>query len=336
MEMLDRYLKTLRSALPSEQKDDIIRELSENIHSEIEDRETQLGRPLDESEMESLLRQHGNPLVVASRYRQDHRSLSFGRQLIGPTLFPFYAKVLSFNLGLTGAIILIIFVALLASGQSLGLGGALSTLFYNLLIQFSIITLIFSVMDRHLTKHPDCWGPRKPNAAHFPALTTRTSEPKVSRMESISQLVALAIFLVWLRAARSAPFLILGPAALFLKAAPVWRQLYAPLAVIALVIMIQSATNLFRPDWVRLRTFARVAAHSVTLVVCFFLIKAGTWVIAGTEASPNYQHAAVIINQVIFFFLLASVFITVMQLIRALRRLIAGGATPASTRSARH
>ena len=68
MELVDRYLKSVRSCLPAAQRDDIISELSENLREQIEDREGELGRPLNESEVEALLKQHGHPLVVASRY----------------------------------------------------------------------------------------------------------------------------------------------------------------------------------------------------------------------------------------------------------------------------
>ena len=49
MELVDRYLKTVGTLLPKEQKDDILRELSENIRSEMEDKEMELGRPLTEA-----------------------------------------------------------------------------------------------------------------------------------------------------------------------------------------------------------------------------------------------------------------------------------------------
>lgn len=336
MEMLDRYLKSVRSALPDAQRDDIIRELSENIHSEIEDKESELGRPLNETEMEALLKQHGNPLIVASRYRQDTRSLSFGRQLIGPMLFPFYTKVLTFNMGLTAVVILIIFTALSASGQKLGVSGALETLFYNLLIQFSVITLIFTAMDRHLTKYPDRWDAKKPNAAHFPALAEQTSGLRVSRMESVSQLIALAIFLVWLHAIRDVPFLVFGPAAAFLKAAPMWGRFYIPVLAVTLISMLQSAMNLVRPDWVRLRSLARVTSNAVGLVMEIFLIKAGTWVVPTSDASAGYRQAAMIANQVIFYSLIVATIFTIALLIHDFRRLVAGGATPFTTKSAAH
>src|ERR1700692_2777164 len=119
MELVDRYLKAVGSYLPAAQRDDITKELSENIRSEIEDKEAELGRPLNEAEQEAILKKQGHPLLVAGRYRQDQRSLAFGRQWIGPVIFPFYIKVLTFNLGISFTVVTMVFVALFASGQAI-------------------------------------------------------------------------------------------------------------------------------------------------------------------------------------------------------------------------
>ena len=327
MKIIDHYLKTLKSGLPEAQKDDIAKELSESIYSEIEEKEAELGRPLGEAEVAALLRQRGNPLVLASCYRQDQRSLAFGRQIIGPTFFPYYAKVLRFNLGLTGVVILVIFAALLAGGKSVGVGDAVRSLFWNLLIQFVVITGIFWVMDRHLAKHPDRWDILAVSRAQFPELDSLRDGPRVSRMDSVSQLIALLVFLVWLRAARSLPFLIFGPAASFLTLAPVWRQVYTPVVLIALLGMAQAGVNLIRPDWVRLLWLVRVATHAANLAICLFLIRAGVWVMAVEGASAGYRQAVTIANQVIFYSLWATAAITVVTLWRDLQRLIRGSGT---------
>ena len=56
MELLDRYLQAVRFWLPKAQQQDIIAELSSDLHSQIEDRETELGRPLNEAELEAILK----------------------------------------------------------------------------------------------------------------------------------------------------------------------------------------------------------------------------------------------------------------------------------------
>jgi hypothetical protein len=217
MDILNSYLNAVRSCLPDVQRDDIINELSENLHSEIEDQQASLGRPLTDAEIEAILKQHGHPFVVAGRYREDQRSLSFGREIIGPALFPFYVRVLLFNLGITSGIQLIVFLALFLSRQVVTASSFFPALFYGAAIQFAVVTLIFSIADRHFHKHPDRWSPRTLKQPWHPAFAIK-GEPKrassrVSRFDSVAQIIALAVGLIWLRVAQGAPFLIFGPAA---------------------------------------------------------------------------------------------------------------------------
>jgi hypothetical protein len=335
MEHLDRYLKAVASCLPAPQRDDIIRELSENIHSQVEDKESELGRPLKETEVEAILKQHGHPLLVAARYREDQRSFTFGRQLVGPVLFPFYIKVLSFNLGLTSIVLLVIFTALFASGQTLTLSWIFTTFLYQMLIQFSIVTLIFTAMDRHLAKYPDRWDPRKPQQISYPKMAVAEDGQRVPRMESASQLVALTIAIVWLRAIRHSSFLILGPAAAFLQLAPVWQQAYLPAVVLTLFGLAQAGINLVRPDWLRFRAIARAVLSAGTLAMWGFLLKAGTWIVPESSfanSAANASHVVQIANQCFFYGLVLAVAITAFQLFRDVRRIVRG--TPVNPRTA--
>jgi hypothetical protein len=339
MELLDQYLKSVRSCLPEEQRDDIVNELSENIRAQMEDKEAELGRSLNESDVEAILKQHGHPLLVASRYRQDQRSVAFGRQWIGPVLFPFYVKVLSFNLGLTGLVILIVQTALLASGKPITVGDSLPAFVYQFLIQFGIITAIFSIADRHWTKFPDRWDPRGLKNPWHPALwhpasglqtdwkLVRRSEQesaRVSKLDSIAQFVALGVTIGWLRVAQHAPFMILGPAAAFIKPAPIWHQLYWPIVVVALAGMAQAGVNLLHPDWVRLRTAYQVLSNGMWLVILFFLLRAGNWIVvpetAGASAA-SYQRTAVVLNQCLRYTLIGLSVVAAYAVFRHLRRL---------------
>src|SRR5260221_454491 len=109
MQPLDRYLSNLAKLLPADQREDILRELSEDIRSEMEDKESELGRPLTEAEQLEILRRRGNPLQVAAGFAENKGTLAFGPQLIGPVLFPFYVRALTFNLRLTFLIVGAIF-----------------------------------------------------------------------------------------------------------------------------------------------------------------------------------------------------------------------------------
>jgi len=259
-QLLERYLKNVAKGLPETQNEDIVRELREDIQSEMEDRERELGRALTEDEQMAMLRQRGNPWVLAARYRQDGRSVAFGKELIGPVLFPFYLKVLSFNLGLTSVVVGVIFAALALSGHGVRAGDMFSTFLLQLFIQLSVVTLIFTLIERHLAEHPDRWN--LGGTCGTLRLDTKVAENmpvpfegkrKIARLESVSIIIASAVALVWMTGVRTYPFLILGPAASFLKLAPVWYQAYFPIVLLTVAEIVRAVINLVEPDWVLFR-----------------------------------------------------------------------------------
>ena len=336
MQIVDRYLQSVKTCLPAAQAEDIIKELSENISAQIEDKEGDLNRPLTEAEVEAILKQHGHPLVVASRYRQEQRNVSFGRQIIGPALFPFYIRVLKFNLGLTSVVLIVIFAALFSGGQRVG--SFPQILVYQLLIQFVIVTLIFWVMDKHFTQFPDRWDPRKPYGMRHPAFTISEDGPRIPRLKSISELIALAVALFWLRAVQHSPFLIFGPAAAFLHLSPEWNQLYLPICALILLEMINVGITLVRPDWVRFHWLMRIVGNVGNLIVAFFLITRGKSVVmVSLSGTPNAAHVAQIVNQTISFCVWFAVLTIIVQLAKNVRRLISSQhlATPAPARPIR-
>ena len=55
-DLLDRYLYAVRRYLPAYHQDDLVAELSANLHSEMDDRQAELGRPLTEDEQVDVVR----------------------------------------------------------------------------------------------------------------------------------------------------------------------------------------------------------------------------------------------------------------------------------------
>lgn len=329
MDLVDRYLRAVAKALPEAQREDIIRELSEDIRSEMEEREDRLGRPLTEAEQQSVLKQRGNPLLLGASYRQDRRTVAFGRQLIGPVLYPFYLKVLFFNLGLTSLIIATIFIALGVSGQRISFHDIVSTCLLQLFIQAGAVTLIFSLAERHLTKHPDRWdlGGVRGGLRLDLKMKTNISVPlegpqRISRFESVSIIIASAVALAWLTEVQSYPFLVLGPAATFLKLAPIWYQVYFPIVLLTVTEIVRATINLVRPDWMRFRAIVGVIVHGGGLAVVYFLIKAGSWVAAVDSAAGEFRHAVEIVNQVVYYCLWGTAALSAAMLIARVARLI--------------
>src|SRR5215831_20633228 len=327
METVDRYLKAVAKALPEAQREDIIRELSEDIRSEMEDRQRELGRPLTEAEQQALLKHRGNPLLLAARYHQDNRRVAFGRELIGPVLYPFYIRVLSFNLGLTFVVIGTIFLALSLSGQHIGFNDILSSSLLQLFIQLGVVTLIFSLIEKSLTKHPDRWdlsgtcGSVRLGVKIEKNISKPPDRSKwISRFESVSIIVACTIALIWVTGVQSYPFLILGPAAVFLRLAPIWQQVYFPIVLLTVLEIVRAVINLVRPDWTLFRAVYSVFVHCGGLAVVYFLIKASSWVMAVDSAAGEYGRTVGIVNQIIYYALLITgIFSTVMLVVRVTR-----------------
>jgi hypothetical protein len=330
-QILDKYLNSVRSCLPEAQRNDIIQELSENLHAQIEDRENELGRSLRDVEVEEILKQHGHPMVVASRYNQEKRSVAFGPELIGPVVFPFYLRVLKFNLGISAVVLFVVCIALAFSGHAMTAGNLIPAIFYQVTIQFAIVTLIFVAADRHFRKNPETWNYRDAKHPWHPTFSfeswkpnTKNDSARVSRLDSVAQIVGLGIALVWLRVAQGAPFLIFGPAAAFLKLAPIWHQFFWPVVAVACLGILQGLINLLRPDWVRVMVAYRAVTALAWLVILYFVLKAGPWVVLTSDASQaeGFRKTAEILNQIGIYAAAIFALIAVYNLFRHSRRLL--------------
>src|SRR5579884_3968637 len=157
MELIDRYLHEVERLLPEGQRKDIVAELSEDLRSEIDAKEAELGRPLSEDELESVLRKRGHPLSVAERFLPES-------QLIGAFLLPQYWRVVK----VAECCILAIFIGLYAAfgpfAQGAGLLRGLSESLYWLWMlclygfaYLGLFTLIFAWVERSRTRYKDNW-----------------------------------------------------------------------------------------------------------------------------------------------------------------------------------
>ncbi len=315
MKHLERYLKTVGMFLPKEQKEDILKELSENILSKMEDKEAELGRPLTEAEQEAILKGYGNPLVVASRYRSETGGLTFGRELISPALFPLYFKILALNLALALATAVILNLTLHLSAE-----GTFSRLATQALIQFAVVTFIFALAQNHLNNHPEQWEVLITN--DFPPPNVK-QEPRISRLESVLQIIILYIFASALQGLLASPTLIFAP----FQPAPIWYQLYLPLMLFQVVGIAQASVNLFRPDWVRFHAAIQVGLEIASLIVLSVLLVAGNWVALVEPAGSSAGELQLILqyaNQYFFYGLLISCGISIVQLLLKIRQLMRG------------
>jgi hypothetical protein len=336
MELIQRYLQAVKFLLPRAQQDNIVKELSESIRSQIEDKESELGRPLNEIEQAAILKRYGNPLIVASRYRQP----SF-QYLIGPVLFPLYWFVLKTLLWIALGVCVLNSVALLTSGEPLRqlLQGVLAFA-HAALPAFGWITLLFAVLDfleakfRLLDLLNRRWDPR--------SLPSLPKHPQVRRSESIFGLVAGTVYVIWLLAVPYYPYLIFGPAASVLKLTPLWHRFYLPVVVLALGGLAQTAVNLARPDWTWLRAATRLVSNVVALIILRSILdKTYPFVTAIADTGntgTRYEMLAAIVNVFISLALAGAaiglsiaVVVSAWSCLREFRRLIRGRAAASGT-----
>jgi hypothetical protein len=317
MDLLERYVNDVKTFLPKAQQEDIVQELSANLQSQMDDREAELGRPLTEAEQEAILRQHGHPMTVAGRYQSNQVGLAFGRQLIGPTLFPLYLKVLWFNLGITFAIYVIVLVVLATIGSPISVVGVMSTVLIEILIQSAVVTGIFIAVEQYLPSIT--WNAKRPSALH-PAFRKAQQIP---RLQPIAEIVALVVLLGWLRYVFVTPSVLFGPAANTYRIGPIWQQVALPVVLIFAIYIAQAIVNLFRPDWTRFRPVTRLVTDFASLAIVIYLFRGNHWVVL---AHPNGGggNALSIINESIYYGLLSMVIFVVIVILIDAWKLIRG------------
>ncbi len=317
-DLIDRYLQAVGFWLPRDQKQDILAELSEDLHSQIEDREEELGRTMTESEVADLLRKRGRPMLVAGQFLPQ-------RGLIGPALFPVYVFVLKI-VALCYVIpwLLVWFGILLfhRTGAATHLASEMSSLgslWTIVFTQFGIITLVFAAIDRVSVKSTVCseWDPRK-----LPKVKVETTTKR--RINAVCGIVFGIFGLLWLLAIPDYPFLIIGPAAYLVKGAPIWQSVYWPLVALAIAGIFEHVVRLLRPE---LTWFPPTFQFATTLLSAWIvnaLLHTHTYVLpvtsqgAGVAAAVNLS--ILITSAVLAVLVVVGLVVYAWQAIREIRR----------------
>jgi hypothetical protein len=338
MELLDRYLQAVRFWLPRKQQEDIIAELGDDLRSQIEERESALGRPLNEDELAALLKQAGNPLWVAGRYQKQ-------QALIGPVLFPLYSFVLKIvALGylvpwfLTWIVLTVFVPSHPAVNPALALIGRWGTLWTNMVIIFGTVTLAFAILERvqSAVSALQQWDPRK---------LPRVARPKdrVSRVESVFGLAFSVLFIAWWLSLSHYGQVIFGPIAGFFSLNPALRVWYLPVIVPTCIIALQQCVNLLRPQWTWFRAVAMLLSDSIALFIFIWVSKIHPYLLPAGSANLDAPHAQalVVLNQVLSWSIVWGIVgicialaVHVYQTVREFRRMSKGSrngaALPAS------
>ena len=316
MDLIQRYLNAVKPLLPKAQQDDILAELSEDLRSQIEDREAELGRELNEDEVAAIIKKRGLPIKVASAYLPQ-------QYLIGPMLFPVYRFVLKLVMLWVQIPVMLLIAAptvyFVSPNPSVALRGLVQQLPQVAITTFTIITLIFVCLERYQFrahgKFLEDWDPRK-----LPLMpVTAQIQPRL-RSVAISELVSGIVFTVgWVYFVWFHPSFNLD--VLEIALAPVWRNNFWPILFLFMSGIPTGCIALFRPSSTRLLSSLRLAIHAGTLILLAVVLKAGTWIeITSTKlpstAVANIVHGYNLGFRIVFLVITIIALIHVVQEVR--------------------
>jgi hypothetical protein len=307
--LIDRYLHAVKFWLPQAQQQDIIAELAEDLHSQVEEREAALGRPLSEEDLVALLKKRGSPMRVASGYIPE-------QLLISPAIIPAYRLVL---LVVLLSVLAPLFLMILIEDPAHALLRCAIEAWRTGFQVVGVVTVCFALVDRYQAKarNKDTWDPRKlPRvpAAHETAARFRYFASFVSYL-------AAALFWAFLMWQRS-EFVFSGAFRFVL--APVWNHIYWPILGVTLG---RAAVDLFSflyPARTRIPTLIRLGLAASSALLAGLLLTAGNWVeIAGPKITPaNIAKAMPWFNGTIQGSLIFSAVVMLIEAIQQMRLLL--------------
>lgn len=277
--MLDRYLNAVAFWLPSAEGRDVTAELRDDIRSEIEAREEDLGRALSEAEIEDILTRWGHPMRVAERYLPS-------RALIGPALLPVYTVVLQvFAAIFTGWVLILGGLAAFSPDWSVGgdrLYDTLDGLFVTALCAFAVVTALFAVVERSTARarRLDTW-----TAAQL-ARPGRRDRRRISRTDAAIELaIGVAVLAWWTGLATPPSALRLGG-----QVAITWTPLpglYAAITALMVAGVAMSIVNVWKPRWTIQRLGLQMAIDSIALIVVLLILPLPLFAATPLEADPE-------------------------------------------------
>jgi len=260
MELLDRYLQAVEFWLPKRQRQDIIAELSEDLRSQIEEKETELGRKLKDEEVEAILKRCGSPVAVASRYLPQ-------RYLIGPTLFPVYRFVL--GVLVLGAVVprFLIWLGFVIVDPAHRGYLHMENLWTTVLFFIFFTTLAFAILEQSGAKlsYLDCWSPRK--------LPPLRKPNRIPRSDSLFEIAFTGICYLWF-VSLFWPRPVIDIYGAQVTLAPIWTRIFAVMLLSAAINLAVASVNLFRPYWTRPRATLRLVADALGGGAICWLLKA--------------------------------------------------------------
>ena len=280
MQLLERYLQSVANFLPAKNRKDILAELRANLTAEFEAHEEATGRPLTEDDEADILRKHGLPMAVASRYfPQQH--------LIGPEWIATYWFVLKIGLAVAAAVTLVISLMEVALDK-ISAGELVAMWFHypaTALTVFAWTTLVFATGEyfarRFHWKHElskFCWDPRKLPVIRLNGESAGGS-PKSDFFGACIGLLILLPMANWLN---------LAPLAAHHGVAFThsWRTFYEICLFCAIVSVVIAFARMLRPDWGILKPATGIATSAILLAALANFLRYAPWLVPSGTMQP--------------------------------------------------
>jgi len=188
MNMINNYLDSFENYLTIENHKEIRDELEASLLDQIEEKEEQLSRSLNEQEQEELLLKIGHPMKVAAGFLPN-------QELVSAEYFPAYKKVLTIALWIYAIIAVL---KMLPFSLSFSDGSFITTpivVFWGLVETgvwvFAGVTLAFYLFQKHAVNinFLYAWSPKQ--------LSKSGRKLPLSRVETAFEILFVALFLSW-------------------------------------------------------------------------------------------------------------------------------------------
>jgi hypothetical protein len=286
MELLERYLQAVGQYLPAKGKMDTLAELRENLLAQMEGREEELGRPLTQGEVADVLKKHGPPVLVATRYMPQ-------QYLIGPRLFPIYWFTLKKSFPLVAAVYVAAYVVTHAAetfvegvGGRFDIGAAIGHFPSVALTFWAVMTLGFAFFEfaqgRYFQKvdFSKGWNPND-----LPKVEKQGKQPSLAG--GVADVIVTALVIAWLLVVPHKPYLLLGPGVGYLHAMPFgltseWHIFYWQIIVLMLVQLVLKTVMLFLHGARRWRKGVDIFVHVVGILIITVMVQARSYFVPGT------------------------------------------------------
>jgi hypothetical protein len=315
MELIERYLQAVKFWLPKRQAKDILAELSDDLRSQVEEKQAELGRTLNDTELEVMLKRCGHPMVAGGRYLPQ-------QYLIGPAVFPTYWLLMKiiFLWILVPVFALIIgpIVFAASSHDTLSIFGSLWGSFWiTAFIAFCTITLLFATLERYQVKVNlfENWNPAK-----LPRLRAGRRIPYSS---SIVEIAFGVLAILWWTS------IVQFPAVYGIERAgihnwswgSVWldfsQTYFLPVLFLLFAGVAIGCLNLARPVWTRSRWGMRAAVDLISagilssvLIPHWSAFTAMSRLMIGEHAGmPRMEFAANVTNMIVYMIMLVAALI---------------------------